>query len=42
MTPTRMISGKAIAITENGSLIVRKADGISEEVIGGRCMYEIS
>ncbi|MFP4654731.1 MAG: biotin--[acetyl-CoA-carboxylase] ligase [Methanohalobium sp.] len=39
MTHSKMIEGKAIGITKNGALIVKKPDGQNEEVIAGRCIY---
>lgn len=39
MTPTKMIEGKAVGISERGALIVETAECKREEVIAGRCLY---
>ncbi len=39
MTPSKMVEGKAIGVTKNGALIVKKDDGKKEEIIAGRCIY---
>ncbi|NPE28086.1 biotin--[acetyl-CoA-carboxylase] ligase [Methanococcoides sp. SA1] len=38
VTPQRMISGKAVGITENGTLLVETSEGL-EEVIAGSCIH---
>lgn len=39
MTPSKMVEGKAVGVTKNGALIVKKDDGEKEEIIAGRCIY---
>jgi BirA family biotin operon repressor/biotin-[acetyl-CoA-carboxylase] ligase len=34
-----MVEGKAVGVTKNGALIVKKDDGEKEEIIAGRCIY---
>ncbi len=38
-TPSRIIEGKAVGVTSDGALVIRKADNTKEEVIAGRCIY---
>jgi len=38
-TPSRIIEGKAVGVTPDGALIIRKADNTREEIIAGRCIY---
>jgi len=38
-TPSRIIEGKAIGITPDGALVIKKADDTKEEIIAGRCIY---
>ncbi|MDI9394037.1 MAG: biotin--[acetyl-CoA-carboxylase] ligase [Euryarchaeota archaeon] len=38
-TPSRIIEGRAVGVTPDGGLIIRKTDGTKEEVIAGRCIY---
>lgn len=38
-TPTRIIEGKAVGMTSDGALVVKKPDNTKEEVIAGRCVY---
>lgn len=38
VTPQRMISGKAVGITENGTLLVETAEGM-EEIVAGSCIH---
>ncbi|MDD2438728.1 MAG: biotin--[acetyl-CoA-carboxylase] ligase [Methanosarcinaceae archaeon] len=38
-TPSRIIEGKAVGVTSDGALVVKKADKTTEEVIAGRCIY---
>lgn len=38
-TPSRIIEGKAVGVTPDGALIIRKADDTREEIIAGRCIY---
>ena len=38
-TPNKIIEGKAIGITPDGALIVKKNDGSRQEIIAGQCIY---
>ena len=38
-TPSRIIEGKAVGVTPDGALVIRKADDTKEEIIAGRCIY---
>ena len=38
-TPSRIIEGKAVGVTPDGALVIRKADNTKEEIIAGRCIY---
>jgi BirA family biotin operon repressor/biotin-[acetyl-CoA-carboxylase] ligase len=39
ITPSRIIEGKAVGVTPDGALVIRKADDTREEIIAGRCIY---
>ncbi|MDW7731632.1 MAG: biotin--[acetyl-CoA-carboxylase] ligase [Methanolobus sp.] len=38
-TPTRIIEGKAVGITDKGALLVKTGNNVTEEIIAGRCRY---
>lgn len=38
-TPSKMIEGKAVGMTEDGALVVEDADGKRENVMAGLCIY---
>jgi BirA family biotin operon repressor/biotin-[acetyl-CoA-carboxylase] ligase len=37
--PNRIVSGVVIGISKTGALLLRRSDGIVEEIIAGRCLY---
>ena len=39
MTPSRMVEGKAVGITDTGAISVRTKDGKRVNLIAGRCVY---
>lgn len=38
-TPSKMIEGKAVGMTDDGALIVEGSDGTREDVMAGLCIY---
>ncbi|WP_406657939.1 biotin--[acetyl-CoA-carboxylase] ligase [Methanolobus sp. ZRKC2] len=38
-TPTRIIEGKAVGITDRGALLVQSKNNVREEIIAGRCRH---
>lgn len=38
-TPSKMIEGKAVGMTDDGALIVEGSDGTHEDVMAGLCIY---
>jgi len=38
-TPSRVIEGRAVGVTAEGALLIKKADDTKEEIIAGRCIY---